>query len=454
MGIVDIDAYSYANWSYQLFLTSVWDGLFRAGGSWTAVHASLLSLGYHFFADRQLSPRIISLTFASASVGFMYVYARNAMSAVVRTASVRRWLPIVAACLYMLLPFRLYLSTIPFTETTSIFFLTVLMSILSARKIHYPALVVTLFVAQAVRYEFWYMVPVIWWYILSDTAFDRKKKIIISVFTLSLPGAWIAANWIQTGNPFTFILPKLILASQLIPRTPYFAPTPAIMVWINNLGNCIGFFGILLTIFGGYRLYVQSNNRHKALVFVPVLFLGALILQVFYGTMEWQPLRYLYTVIVSAFPFLCYGAYSVVHLFTKDRLSPRSVTVFAAVLFFLLADIWYIMRYDYTAEHDTYSYQYVLSAIVFLNTSEQTGEIYFIGSGRGETWYPVVRYLSNRETTFIQSEQDAFERVVRLYEEGNAILYSRQQADSSRGLSVNTFRTIYENPVVAVFKKE
>lgn len=216
----------------------------------------------------------------------------------------KRIISLLAIALFIFNPFIGTFTTIPISEPLFLVFLLLGLYFLfkEPKKIFFSAFFFC--IANAIRYEGWYLYPLIICYLVASTS--KKRIIIFSLIYFLVPFYWIVQNFFQTGNPQYFLDEKVILARK---NTSYIWNNfwPPTYIWITKF---VKHFGVLNILFVILNLKFRSRDKNSYFLLALSLFLiCALIIQVYLGTMEWYPDQYLYVAIVLLIPLVAKGIF-------------------------------------------------------------------------------------------------------------------------------------------------
>lgn len=452
MGVVDIDAYIRANWAYNIFRDGSWASVLGAGGPWLGGHATFMALIYFLIPNRQFGPRVFSLIFVSASVGLLYLYSRNLYASVIHDVVKRQVFLLITVCAFVLLPYRLYLATVPLSESVSLFFVLLLLNLLALKRTPYALLIITVCIAQTIRFEFWYIVPVMWALIWLDESLETKSKAFFMSCLILYPLSWIFVNYLTTGNPLFFLIQKIAAAQEGPPQTPYNTLAPAVLIWIKELGDIVGATGLVAAAVGIYKIAPLLWRRCKPLILIPAVCFFALVLQIFLGTMEWQPHRYLHSVVAGTFSFMGIGLYVLwVKLISLPRLPAAIVTLFVVVVF--LTDTQYAQQYKFPAQMDYFSNRQAAEVIDYLNQADYANSVYYVSVGDGDDWYPQVKYSYNGQLHELRATREIPQKILDLYETGALIVLNKRQTSRKILLSSESLHKVFENSTMLVIRR-
>lgn len=314
------DAFSRAMWSYHFYTEGIGVKLNQAiGGAWLPIHPIILASSMIFKGDPIVSMRTITLIINSLSIAYMYLYAKKLFQYDSKSTKIA----ILAGILYLFSPFRLLLATQTLSESISVFFLLLILLLMTNKILKLSTLIVLLTLintACGIRFEFWLLLPIIWYRFFQHNEL-KYTGAIISVATSGLFCIfWSTLNYIHFGNFLYFLTDKLTAAYTYPPQIPYNNLFFASRGWIDRLGEIMGFSCILLALFGIIKTFTVKEKLLLPLfaIVIPFYFLLTLIFQVYFGTMEVAPHRYLFPVFTGLIPFLSFGFISFYSLLNRN----------------------------------------------------------------------------------------------------------------------------------------
>lgn len=266
-------------------------------GSWLSLDIKILGLSRDIYNNIFISPRLVTLIFSAGTIVLIFFYT------LLITKSSRSSL--LSSMLFLFFPQRIFLATVTLSEPIFVFFLIAALILIFKKPPNYFIGLVLLNIASGIRYEAWFLLPFIWMAIWEKNTIGRYKYFLILVSSLS-PIFWLISNLISTGNPIWFFGEKYKFAQ--LDNPAYWNFTLAFSYWFKNLVEVFTIAGIGLVIYGWYSL-IKSKNDDKThiLSILPFWLFILLPIQVFWGTMEYYPHRYLYIPATLALPLLAYG---------------------------------------------------------------------------------------------------------------------------------------------------
>jgi len=160
--------------------------------------------------------------------------------------------------------------------------------------------------SQTIRYESWYLTPIII-FVFYFLHRNRKASVIFLLTSIVFPFYWLVSTNIHTGDYFYFWGKKMAIASKG-PAHIYHHLVPSFTVWYSQLINL--FTPMTLVIFITSSVILIRRNNFLFLLGMTVFF--GLVAQVYFGTMEHFPIRYL-----SLIPFAVISTITVALSYVK-----------------------------------------------------------------------------------------------------------------------------------------
>lgn len=150
--------------------------------------------------------------------------------------------------------------------------------------------------SQITRFESWYLTPLIiccfWFYHRS-----RRYSIYFLLSSLIFPIFWLLLTYINTGDLLYYFHQKMLQAEKG-PEHIYYHLKNSFNAWFDQLSIIHGNI-ILIPFFVGLKVYLKQKN---ILFFIPIFVFISLVFQVYFGTMEYFPSRYLSLIPVFIIP--------------------------------------------------------------------------------------------------------------------------------------------------------
>lgn len=441
--VAEADAYYRSNLA-QMFKDQK---IFLArGGMWLPLYFNLMVFGLYLYGNIFFTPRFITLIFSLGSVVLIYKYTliiqenKSKLSAAITTI------------LFLVFPLRYYLSTQTLTEPVFLFFLLASLYNLFKKKPNYFIGLLALNIAHGIRYESWFLLPLLWLYFGSTRQSVTKKMAIIAT-SIIFPLIWLLSNYYWSGDPLFFVVEKLKMA-QAYSKLEYGNVYLSFSVWWNTLRRI---FPLIFTILGTLGLYKIFNKKIniKTLILgaLPFYFFFLLIIQVYLGTMEWFPPRYLLIPIALFFPYVAFGITKIISFSNIRNIKGLMIT-----LLFLLLAITYIQLFDTTNKYlQSFSNSYknghqdFIEILIFYKNYKKTYpevnyEYYF--DEREEThYYAALFYFTEKHSKQIRLKKDLFADNL----EDNDILIVEKGINN---INNDDYITLFENEAVLVLKSK
>lgn len=395
MTFVEMDAYNRANWGYTNLVNAQLFHFRYVGGSWLPLHPDILGLSIFFWHDPQNAPRLITFILNIFSIPLMFLFTNELF----HKSKKNILISMIATIIYLFHPLRLNLATVTLSESIAYFFLLLILILCMRKKINYGFLIFLLNLSAAIRYEFWLILPIVWLIVFIDKDLNIWKKIILCGLSAIFPFYWILMSYLNSGSIFGFFSDKLFNAHHSIPVVSYFNLLAAIKGWLGTLKGAIGWSGLLVSTYG-FILYIKHEQDNKRLIIsiLPLYFFISLIHQVFFGTMEKLPQRYLFVVIVGIIPLFSYGIYDFFqHLRKKGRI--LQLIIFAVALFFFVKDAnnIYINSNYYENLWFIKDQEQIMEVIDFFNQNRiDYTDKKLIYASSGDSYFPMFVYFTQR----------------------------------------------------------
>lgn len=261
---------------------------FQEYGTWLPFHFSILTIPQLMGFDAFYGQRLVTVIISLLSAISLYFYTKECLNDK-KTA-------VIATIIYIIFPLRLLLSTQTLSESVFLFFLITSIYFLIKKGNQNKNLSLSLlflFISQATRYEAWIIIPLLWFYVLIENKFNTKTKLIFLLTSIIFPIYWIINSSIRSNsNIFSFFDEKYKMAQKDL-VVEYYNLNLSYKAWEKQL---IKVFPIpyLLIAFTEYRdFYIKINPKKIIFYFTPIYLFIMLVAQVYFGTMEWFPIRYL-----------------------------------------------------------------------------------------------------------------------------------------------------------------
>ncbi|HWS48740.1 MAG TPA: hypothetical protein VN174_01655 [Candidatus Methanoperedens sp.] len=260
--------------------------------SWLPFYNKIMSWPMGVYSEPTAqSVRIFSLIITLLSSGCVY--------ALTYELTKLKSLSIIALSFFLINPLTLSLSTLILSENLWIFMLLLsLVFLVQKNKKYWVMGIVAWFVSQGIRYESWYLTPVLMFIIWTR---HRNLKLLISFFIASLlfPLYWIIESYRYTGTYLNILNIKKHYAANG-PQNIYGHLNESIRVWLEKIELVISWPFVLIYLLGIYEFVRQKNW----LWLIPTVSVFLLIIQVFLGTMEYFPARYLVVLPATIYPLI------------------------------------------------------------------------------------------------------------------------------------------------------
>ncbi len=338
--IAESDAYSRVNVAMSQLKQNI---VFNEwGGVWLPFHFSLIIIFQNIIKDPQLSPRILTYVFSLGSILAIYFYTKSFKK--------NKYLALLSSLLFCLLPIRIYLSTQTLSEPIFVFFILVAIIFINQRNASYKNIFLSLLflnIAHGIRYESWMMLPVIWLLVILKPI-KLRKKIIYLIFSLLMPIYWTYVDQMYNHQFLNFFEQKYQVA-QNYQQVQYYNWNLSLKIWLVRLKNIYPNIFLITSLLSIKNFFTKSRQflKHSTFkrlffYFSPIYLFFLLVIQVYFGTMEWFPSRYLLISITFLIPLLAESIYEIslilYKIFLKNSLIVKillliSVTLIATIFF-------------------------------------------------------------------------------------------------------------------------
>lgn len=341
--IAEADAYSRVNVAMEQIRAG--DLFNDLGGVWLPLHFSLLYIAISLFEDPIITSRIVTLIFSTASIISVYHYSLAYKN--------HKGIALVSAAVFAVLPLRIFLTTQTLSEPIFIFFLITALALVLRKKVSQPQLILSLVllnIAHGIRYESWMILPLLFLYIFLKKIPIKQKILYISTTTF-FPIYWLYANYKHTNNFKAFFDIKYETAQKFI--SPYYNNLKlSFFAWEQKLLATFPLTFSVLALSGLGRIFKKNSPEQILIMSLPIYLFFALVIQVYSGTMEWFPTRYLLIPITLLIPLLSstlHILYNKAHkTFLKLSQIHQIVFVVIATFFLGILIISYCNSYTYT----------------------------------------------------------------------------------------------------------
>ena len=271
---------------------------FKESGAWLPFHYSILTIPQFIGFDAFYGQRLITLIISSLSIVPLYFYTKEYFK--------NKNTAILASFIFAIFPLRIFLSTQPLSESVFLFFfISAIYFLIKEKSLDRNLLISLLFFnfAHAIRYESWLILPLIWLYLAMEQKINIRKKVAYFLFSILFPMYWLLNSFILSGSYLSFFNEKREMAQKsFIPE--FYNFNLSYFAWEKQL---IKIFPIpfLIIVFTKYKdLFVKINLKKMVFYILPIYLYGLLVLQVYFGTMEWFPHRYLLIPVTFLIPIL------------------------------------------------------------------------------------------------------------------------------------------------------
>jgi hypothetical protein len=268
-------------------------------GLWLPLYPLLLGGALHMVDDFTFTPRVVNLFFSSATVVLVYLYCGRLLNLSSPKAS-------LAALVYLFFPYRFLVGTIPFTEQVFTFFLLLSLIQILKDKPNYILGICSYLIAQGIRYEAWYLTPLIMWYIYKSKQ-SSKRKLIFLITLVIVPILWMVINYNNSNNPL-FFLTNMRANSFAGSSHSYLNLKYSLTGWWQNLLELFSSPILLLSLLGFLSTTKKRKDKFLVGFLISIITLIALVFLSFFAVLEWFPPRYLLLIL----PFVI--SYSVIGL--------------------------------------------------------------------------------------------------------------------------------------------
>lgn len=330
--ITEGDAYDRVFDAYRLYKSNkIYESF---GGTWLPVHKSILAISLYFHDNYHLTPRIATVVINGIAAYVLY----KLTLIIFENDKNKKLISNLTLILYLIFPQRIFISTQTLTEPIAAFFILSTIYFLVKNQLFKST--IFLYIAQGIRYEAWFLVPFFILYLILN---DKKNKILVISSYFIFPIYWFLENLKKSGSGLEFFSEKYSVAQNAGFVKEYWNFPLSLMSWANNAYYLLGLTGSLLMIYGIF-CFVKNKEKNKTGIFVlstGLYLFSILVFQVFVGTMEWFPHRYLFLPLTILFPFFGYG----LALFIK-KINNLPLTLSLAPLVFI--DIFYTYQVMHT----------------------------------------------------------------------------------------------------------
>lgn len=371
------------------------------GGMWLPLHKTVLSLSLFVFNNYFITLRVVTVLFSGLTIYFLYkitseiIFEKNKQKEI---------LGLLSAFIYLLLPQRLLFSSLTLTEPVFTFFLLAgTYTFLKKKK----SSLFFLNIAHGIRYESWFLLPLFYWHLLIDKKTSLMKKISQILYLSAFPIYWIIENLVLNEDILFFFNEKYEVAQNIpFENYAYFNILASIKPWIENIYWLLGIVGSMSLIYGIY-IFLKEKHSTKDGIFVlstALYLIVTLVVQVYFGTMEWFPSRYLYMSIALLIPFLTYGLFNIYKkIFYKKTML---LIAFAPLLIIDLHQIFKHTNQITSPELNEVSHRKEdLFELIEFGKTIESKKVNYVYKKENNLWlYPHFLYFSEKEIELIEKE--------------------------------------------------
>ncbi len=395
------DAYSRALWALKTYQQGDFFAPLILGKTWLPLHPIILGISLVIYENIYITPRLLSLFFSLGSVFIMFFYA----NLVVKNKSAA----LLSSLLYAIFPLRLYLSTQTLSEPVFVFFFSAALVFLFKSRPNYVAGLLALNIAHGLRYDSWIMLPIFFWKFWTEQ--PRQKRIKLIMAACLFPLFWVFINAFHQENPLAFFIEKYSPA-QAAPIPQFWNLPASLTSWLEKIMDVLTVPGVVLWLFGGYKLIKSSANENNVflLTLAPVYYVIILIVQVFLGTMERLPHRYLSTPIYMIFPMISLGIFQFIKECSRFSHSRRIIIYLSGWMIIIFSLITLGRHSKLYAGGDYFDQQEVSKVIDVIEKTRNPDrkQIFYYHNSAGERFWlePVIGYFTSRNDIIIYPNTD------------------------------------------------
>lgn len=332
--IAEGDSYSRALIGKKLFEKNIFFDI-NSTNVWLPLHFTIINLPAWLGFDLFYGQRLITLAISCLSIVAIFYYTK--------TNTKSNSTAILASALFAILPIRYTLATQTLSEPIFVFFFICSVYFLTNSKNDLKnnfAFIGSFFISGMLRFESWVFTPVIFAFIWLDEKRSKKNKSILSILIAIVPIAWVIQNFFARGNFFSFFKEKYEIAANH-PIPSFYNWDLAMSNWLHQLLKSLP---ILYLFLAGHQLssFFKNPSPKKAIFYLTPLYLFlSLVLQVYFGTMEWFPMRYLLIPITFTIPIVAESIVSILNHYLKEIFAAKKwhailMTILIVILFYSL----------------------------------------------------------------------------------------------------------------------
>jgi hypothetical protein len=265
-------------------------------GAWMPLPFHFIRWSLLMFDDMSMSPRILWIVINAVLAVMVGIFSARISS--------NRQVGLWSVFLFITHPFLSAFFTFPLTEPLFALFVISGMICLDSDRRNWRLLASIIFfsLANAIRYEGWYLFPMILGIIIARKKMSLRDMFIFSIAYWVYPIIWIRGNFIHTGEAFYFFQIKTLYARESAGY--YFYNVADSLKWLWLYISHLSILGVLFLLGLIPAVYNKKFHEYPILLFITSMYLvGMLAIQRFFGTMEWFPDQYLYLPVLFAVPF-------------------------------------------------------------------------------------------------------------------------------------------------------
>lgn len=455
--IAEADAYSRVNVAISQKKINLFFN--KYGGTWLPFHFSLMVVFLSKFDYPLLIPRIITLILSLGSIVSIYFYTKRFQK--------NKTTALIASLLFLLFPLRIYLGTQTLSEPIFIFFLIISFIFISGEKLSYKEILLSLLflnIAHGIRYESWMILPLVWFFIINKPI-NLNKKITYIFYSILFPIYWLYLNSINTGSFLTFFNQKYEVA-QKYQIIQYFNFNLSFVAWEEKLIKIFPIPFLALSLFDLRNLFKKFITKNIFYYFLPFFFFLALVVQVFFGTMEWFPTRYLLIPTTFLIPLLASSIHEIISFthsfFLKQTFIKKMYSLFFIFIFIFIFQNKYFSSLNHTRLEitdwsllQTYdSYETTSNSTLynnFINLIKECKQIcdnsiVFLYEEERRTYFDQgLFYFLNRPGIDISKNN------INYIENNTVFIWERNDNDESK--LIKNFEILYKNEKFYILKK-
>ncbi|MFZ5376215.1 MAG: hypothetical protein ACOZAN_00915 [Patescibacteria group bacterium] len=367
---------------------------------WLPWHASIMALGL-FLHKSFFTLRIETLIIASLIPAVIFKYAQIFSNNRTKKTAIA----VTSAILAIFLPIRLIYSTTTLTEPVFALFFLSSIYFLFKNKPNFLLAIISLNIAHGIRYESWYLLPIIILYIMvGNRNIPLWQRLSVSVFSMAFPIFYMYQYYEHAGSALGFFFEKKNFA-QLSPIPHFGNLQMSFFAWWHLLVASVSPTILLLAAVGTFAL--KKTLKTLLLIAMPLVAFISLVVQVYLGTMEWFPIRYLYFIELQLLPLSCLGIFRISQMidqFTSlAKMLFLSQIVQVIMLFFVLFGLVFSYKsvHNYTFLNPDYfipGIRPIIEVITRLKQDSPQRPVRYFISKQGYYNDPFVLYFLDIET--------------------------------------------------------